>query len=110
MELIEEKAGAIMILKPLGRIDASCAFQIKDKVLSMINEGKNRLLLDFSEVNFIDSAGLGTLVSCLKSINQARGDLKICSFQGNPKDVFEMTRLDRIFEVYEDSDEALNSF
>ena len=110
MEIVEEKINDVWILKPSGRIDASCSGQVKNRVLSMIDGNRNRLLLDLSEVDFIDSSGLGMLVSCLNTINKAGGLLKLCSFQENPKHVFEMTRLDRVFQVYEDHDEAISSF
>jgi anti-sigma B factor antagonist len=110
MDIVEEKIQDVWVLKPLGRIDASCSGQVKDKVLSMIDGNRTRVLLDFSEVDFIDSSGLGTLVSCLNTMNKVGGALKLCSFQENPKHVFEMTRLDRIFEVFEDRNEAIGSF
>ena len=110
MDIVEEKMQDVWVLTPKGRIDASCSAQIKDKVLSMIDDHKYRLLLDLSEVDFIDSSGLGTLVSCLNTMNKAGGALKLCSFQENPKQVFEMTRLDRVFEVFDYRGEALNSF
>ena len=110
MEIVEEKLQNVWILKPVGRIDASCSAQIKDKVLSLIDTGQKNLLIDLGEVDFIDSSGLGTLVSCLNSLKKAGGKLKICDIQENPKQVFEMTRLDRVFEVFDDRDEALDSF
>jgi len=110
MEIVEEKVQNIRVLKPVGRIDASCSDQIKDKVLSLIDAGQTCLLIDLGEVDFIDSSGLGTLVSCLNSIKKAGGKLKICDIQENPKQVFEMTRLDRVFEVFDGKDEALDSF
>jgi len=110
MEIVEESIKDVWVLTPLGRIDASCSGQVKDKVLSMIDDSQTRLLLDLSEVDFIDSSGLGMLVSCLNTMKKAGGTLKLCSFQENPKHVFEMTRLDRIFEVFEDCDEAIGSF
>jgi len=94
----------------LGRIDASCSDQIKNKVLSLIDANQTSLLIDLGEVDFIDSSGLGTLVSCLNSLKKAGGKLKICDIQENPRQVFEMTRLDRVFEIFYGRDEALESF
>jgi len=110
MEIVEEKLQNVWVLKPVGRIDASCSDQIKDKVLSLIDASQTSLLIDLGEVDFIDSSGLGTLVSSLNSIKKAGGKLKICDIQENPKQVFEMTRLDRVFEVFDGQDEALDSF
>ena len=110
MEIVEEKLQNVWVLKPVGRIDASCSDQIKDKVLSLIAASQTSLVIDLGEVDFIDSSGLGTLVSCLNSLKKAGGKLKICDIQENPKQVFEMTRLDRVFEVFEGQGEALGSF
>jgi anti-sigma B factor antagonist len=110
MQIMEEKVQDVWVLTPSGRIDASCSGQLKNTILSRIDHHRTRLLLDLAAVDFIDSSGLGTLVSCLNTVTKAGGALKLCSYQENPKHVFEMTRLDRVFEVFDDRDEAIRSF
>ena len=62
------------------------------------------------EVSFIDSSGLGMLITCLKTIKKAGGQLKISSIGNTVKTVFDTTRMDRIFEIFENREDALKSF
>ena len=110
MDIVEEKIDAVYVLKLMGRLDASCASELKDAVLAMIDADKLKILIDMAAVDFVDSSGLGTLVTCLRSVSKAGGVFKIASLNKNPKNLFETTRLDRVFELYDDRKAALNSF
>ena len=110
MQIEQESWSNIKILKLNGRLDASNTSEFKDFIMSLISNEEKRLLIDMKEVDFIDSSGLGVLVTCLRSATKIDGTLKISSLQKNPKTVFETTRLDRVFEIFEDRDEALKSF
>jgi anti-sigma B factor antagonist len=110
MEIKEEKIDNVYLLKLMGRLDASCASQLKDAVLAMIDAGKLKVLIDMAAVDFVDSSGLGTLVTCLRSVSKAGGTFKITSLNENPKSLFESTRLDRVFELYDSRNAALSSF
>jgi anti-sigma B factor antagonist len=76
----------------------------------MIDEKKNNILIDLGGIDFIDSSGLGMLVTALRSVTKAGGTLKITSLQENPKNLFETTRLDRVFDIYDDRDVAIKAF
>ena len=108
MEIIEETVKDVSIIQLVGRLDASCASELKAYVLSMISDNKINILVDLSQVDFIDSSGLGMLVACLRSVTKAEGTFKITSLQENPKNLFETTRLDRVFTVFDNREEALN--
>ena len=110
MDVVEEVVGNVYIIKLIGRLDASCASDLKAKVLAMISERKNNILVDLGEIDFIDSSGLGILVTCMRSVTKAGGVFKITSLQENPKNLFETTRLDRVFDIYDDRNEAVNEF
>ena len=110
MEIIEEAVGNVYIVQLMGRLDASCASDLKDKVLSMIDENKQNILIDLGGIDFIDSSGLGMLVTCLRSVTKAGGTFKITSLQENPKNLFHTTRLDRVFNIYDDRDTAIKEF
>ena len=69
-----------------------------------------RILLDMSNVEYLSSAGLGHLVALLKNARAGVGEFKICSLQDAIRDLFEVMRLDTIFEIFTDPDEALASF
>jgi anti-sigma B factor antagonist len=110
MEISEERINDIYLLVLGGRIDATCSGLLKNTVSAMIDEQKIKILIDLSAVDFIDSSGLGMLVTCLRSATKAGGALKITSLQDSPKNLFETTRLDRVFEIFEDRDTAVKSF
>ena len=110
MEIIEEKIGDVHILNLTNRLDATCSMQLKDAVLAMADADRLKILIDMADVDFVDSSGLGTLVTCLRSVNKAGGVFKITTLQKNPKHLFETTRLDRVFDIYDDRDTALKSY
>jgi anti-sigma B factor antagonist len=110
MEITETKINDIYLLELSGRIDATCSEQLKDAVSAMIDAQKIKILIDLNAVDFIDSSGLGILVACLRSAIKAGGRLKITSLQNSPKKLFEVTRLDRVFDIFEDRDSAIKSF
>jgi anti-sigma B factor antagonist len=110
MEYLEEKVDGVNILKIDGRLDATCVSQLKDAVLAMIDAEKLKILIDMADVDFVDSSGLGTLVTCLRSVSKAGGVFKIAALQEGPKNLFEITRLNRVFDIYDDRNSALTSF
>lgn len=103
---IQSENGVEIISPLVRRLDASVAVVFKQEILSMIEQGKNYLLLDFSQVDFIDSSCLGALVSMLKTLNN-RGDLALCSLNSNIQNMFKLTRMDRIFTISSDRESAL---
>ncbi|MBC8417807.1 MAG: STAS domain-containing protein [Pseudomonadota bacterium] len=110
MKILEEKINDIDVLKLDGRLDASSAKDIKEKVNYLVKENRVRLVIDMGAVDFIDSSGLGSLVSALRSVNKLGGDIKISALKDQVRAIFELTRLHRIFGIYEDSDAAVKSF
>ncbi|MEJ2490319.1 MAG: STAS domain-containing protein [Desulfuromonadales bacterium] len=76
----------------------------------VFEEGKNNLVVDLQAVRFVDSSGLGALVSGFKNASSRNGNLKLAGLQLQVKSMFELTRLHRVFEIYTDTSEALASF
>ena len=110
MKIEESKIEDISILHLFDRIDASSSKELKGFVTTRINEEHTKMLLDMSHVTFIDSSGLGMLITCLKTMNKAGGQLKITSICDNVKTIFDTTRMDRVFEIFENNEDALSSF
>ena len=110
MELAERKSGEIDILELEGRLDASSSKTLKDKVQSLVEQQRVKMVLDMGEVDFIDSSGLGVLVATLRSTNKKGGDVKIASLQSSIRAIFELTRLHRVFEIFDTADAAIASF
>jgi anti-sigma B factor antagonist len=68
------------------------------------------VVVNLSEVNFIDSTALSTLVGGWKSSRELKGDVRLCGLQQPVRMIFEMTRLDRVFEIYNHEAEAIQAF
>jgi len=100
-----EKSG---ILKVSKRLDASSVGEFKVAAVSLISSPDMRgLVLDFSETAFLDSAGLGALVSILKNVSQSGGKrLALASLSPHVRQIFELTKLYRLFEIYNNAEEA----
>jgi len=110
MEIIGEKIGEVEVLKLKGRLDASSAKDFKDRINSLVTGNSDKIVIDMEKVDFIDSSGLGSLVSSLRSVNKSGGDIKISSLQNQVRAIFELTRLHRVFGIYEDNNAAAISF
>jgi len=110
MEIREEKVNDVEVLKLEGRLDASSAKDIKEKIELLTKGNRMKVVIDMGGIDFIDSSGLGSLVSSLRSVNKLGGDIKISALQDQVRAIFELTRLHRIFGIYDDSDAAAKSF
>jgi anti-sigma B factor antagonist len=107
---IEEKAQVVLIEIKEERLDAHNSGELKAEMLKLFDEGKNSLVIDLKEVRFVDSSGLGSLVSGFKNASARNGNLKLAGLQPQVKSMFELTRLHRVFEIFPGVDEALASF
>lgn len=92
------------------RMDAHNSGDLKEQMLQLFDEGKCNLIIDLSEVRFVDSSGLGALVSGFKNASAREGSLKLCSLQPQVRSMFELTRLHRVFEIFSSIEEALESY
>ncbi|WP_027184156.1 STAS domain-containing protein [Desulfovibrio inopinatus] len=100
----------ITILEPDGRLDAIQAPHIKNITVQCVKNGMNKIVMDLSNVIFVDSAGLGILVSSLRQLANSGGDMKICGLRKEVRALFELTRLDRVFDIYQERDAAVHGF
>lgn len=110
MEIREEKINDVEVLKLEGRLDASSTKYIKEKVALLTKENRVKIVIDMGGIDFIDSSGFGTLLTSLRSVSKLGGDIKISALKAHVRAYFELTGLDRIFGIYDDSDAAAMSF
>ena len=109
MEPILEIQNGIGVLQIEGSLNASNVSQFKTQFAKYLDE-TNKFVLDMEKLEAIDSTGLGAIVSCLKKVSEAGGDLKIALLQTKPRMVFEITRAYKIFDIYDNIDAAIESF
>lgn len=98
----------IAVLKLVGKLNMVSAPQLREVISSAVLAGNPRIAVDLSDVDFMDSSGLGALVNGLKSTRQAGGDLRIASPTEQVKLVLELTNLDRVLTAYDNAEEAFN--
>jgi len=92
------------------RVDANNSEELKAEFRRLFETGTKNLILDLQEVLFIDSSGLGVLVSGYKNASILHGSLKLSSLQSQVKSMFELTRLHRVFDIFTTVDDALQSY
>lgn len=97
-----------VVLAPSGRLTVVTAPQLRAAVADRITAGDRIIVVDLSVTEFVDSSGLGALVSCLKSARQAGGDLRIVAPTEQVAMVLRMTNLDRILQPRASVDDALH--
>jgi anti-sigma B factor antagonist len=105
--LMEMHKGKTVLILKEERVDAHNAAELKDRILKALEEGDHALVIDLSQVQFIDSSGLGALLSGFKNANLRASDFALTGLQPRVKSMFELTRLHRVFEIYPGLEEAL---
>ena len=107
MNIDFKKAGTVLVARVTDkRIDASAAPELKAKVGARVEQGDQRLVLDLSDVEFVDSTGLGALLSVVKRM-PAGGQVVLCGCRSTLVDLMRLTRLDRVFRLYPSEAEAV---
>lgn len=106
---IREQDG-ITIITTDERLDAVVAPQLKDAVNKLAERSETKLVIDLEKTRFIDSSGCGALVASLRALIKSSGDMKIANPSPQAKTLFQLTRLHRVFEIYDDLEGAVKSF
>lgn len=107
MNITERRSGHTLIIAPQGRLDSQSAKDFEERILEVINRGENSILLDFSMVDYISSAGLRVILTSARRQKATKGKLAICGLAGSVKDVFRVSGFDTIVEIYADQASAL---
>ena len=111
LKIAEEPVGDVTILRLDGRFEleeGDLAF--RDRVNALLADGRTKIVLDFKNVTRIDSAGLGMLVSKYLSARRHGGTIKLLHLTHHSDHVIDITRLDTVFEIFDDEKAALRSF
>jgi anti-sigma B factor antagonist len=110
MALSVEKIGDVTVAKlTVAQFDAGYADEFKREIAPAL-KGALKLVLDLSSVEFIDSRACGGILSCLKRLNEAGGELKLCGASPFVRSVFELIRLHRVCEIVATREDAVSAF
>ena len=111
MDFNKEKYNDVLVeVVNLTRATLKEAEEFKLTLLHDIEEGAKKIVVDISECEFIDSTFLGTLVISLKKVTTFGGDLRLVGFQPAVHSMFELTRMYRVFEIFDAREDAILSF
>jgi anti-anti-sigma factor len=106
-----EREGDVVVIALKASLEGGPdTFQIKDEVKSQLGKGERRFLLDMKDAGFVNSTGIGVVVSCLSSIKAAGGSLKVCGVSERARRAFVTTGVLQLFEVYPSREDALRAF
>lgn len=103
---VKRERGVAVIAPTVKRLDASVAPAFKQAVVQLIEGGDTRLVLDLAGLEFLDSSGLGAMVSILKALGQ-RGVVVVCGARGGVLSLFQLTRMDKVFPILPGCEEAI---
>ncbi|MBI4541890.1 MAG: STAS domain-containing protein [Gemmatimonadetes bacterium] len=100
----------VVVVEVDGQLIVSNRQEFKQKVLDALEAGDRKFLVDFTPTGYIDSSGLGVLVSLSKKIRDEGGDLRLAGLNEDLKTLFELTKLDTLFAITDSPAEALAAF
>jgi len=110
MEIAVDKVDSIAVAAvPVDELDASNAGEFKRDIAPVL-QANTKLVLDLSRLRFVDSSGLGAMLSCLRQLTAKSGDLKLCGMSKQVRGLFELVRMHRIFDIFGTREEAVRAF
>lgn len=111
MNFVEQRKGEVLLIGVnLARATLQEAEAFKSILFNAIENGNRKIVVDFSQCDFVDSTFLGALVVGLKRMTQAGGDIRLVGFKPAVRSMFELTRMHKVFDSYDTVEDAVNSY
>ena len=98
-------APVVKIIQPNGLFDGTKGTECRQEIINLVENGTDIVLIDFQDVTFMDSSGLGAIVLSLKTVRASGGKLFICSINDQIRMLFELTSMDRVFQIFANREE-----
>lgn len=110
MALKTEDKNGIVVCYLEGEIDISTAPDIKKCFEKLLSKKAPKIVINFSKITYVDSSGLATLVEILKGMRTYGGKMRLCNLSSKIKSLFEITKLDKLFDMRPDESQAVSDF
>lgn len=107
MPFSSEKVDGVMVIDVEGQLIVGNRQELKQKILEELEKGERRFVVDFARAGYIDSSGLGVLVSLSKKVREVGGDLRLANLNDDLRTLFELTKLDTLFQIFDSREAAL---
>ena len=111
LKVSSREASGVRVIDLSGKITiGSGDLKLREAVDSALKDGSGAVLLNLTDVSYMDSAGIGELVACYKRVLERKGKMKLVNPAGRAKDLLALTKLDEYFDTFESEQEALASY
>jgi anti-sigma B factor antagonist len=107
---VRKDASGVVVIGVAGQLIVANRHELKEKVTEAVNFGSRKILIDFTETGYIDSSGLGALVSLAKKLRESGGELRLAGLNEDLRTLFELTKLDTLFTITASLEEAIKGF
>jgi anti-sigma B factor antagonist len=94
------------VVKLRGEFDAAAADLVRDEMEALVSSGDRRLVLDLTDVSFVDSTGMGLIIYAFKRLQSGGGDFRVAGATGQPRELFKLLRVDRVMRLFPDISSA----
>lgn len=109
MQIKTEERSGITVCALKGDVDISSSPEVKKEFDNIIGRKANKLVVNLSDVKYVDSSGLATMVEVLKNMRKYGGTLHLCNLSDKIKGLFEITKLDKLFKIAASEEEAIKN-
>ena len=106
----KEKKNIVILTLEGEMVGGPDATLLTEKLRDLIHEGKTHIVVDMGNVNYMNSSGLGILIGGLTTVRNHGGDLKLLCLAKRLQDLLRITKMDRVFDIFEEEEEAIGSF
>jgi len=107
LEIQKEYKNGVAILHVQGEVDLYSSPQVRKEIINLTREKSPYILVDLQSVRYMDSSGIATLIEGLQQSNKYKGRFALAGLQTNVREVFELTRLDKVFEIHANIEQAM---
>ncbi|PIE29520.1 anti-anti-sigma factor [candidate division KSB3 bacterium] len=109
-EYSKDLRDGVIVFTLAGSLDIGTVSTMKTELDAVLSSSQHKVLFDLYDLEQIDSSGIGAFVALFKRVRSNKGEVKISRLIGQPKEIFTLLRLDRVFEIHDDFEQALQSF
>ncbi|MBM3245660.1 MAG: STAS domain-containing protein [Candidatus Omnitrophica bacterium] len=110
MKTREEKRNDALVLFMEGEINIGNSPELRKIFEEVVKRNEKKVLVDFAAVSYIDSSGLATLIEVFQRLKKIGGNLRLCSMDAKIRNIFEITKLHKVFNIFDSQDAALKEF
>ena len=110
MKVSQDKKNDVVICKIDGEINLNTSPELRKAFEGVVHQNIKKVVIDFGGVPYIDSSGLATLIELFQRLKKIDGKLRICDMSEKVKNVFEITKLHKLFDIYDSQEVALEGF